>query len=110
MAAPHISFRDLADAKQAMRQRALARDPAAGAALTQQVLRDRPPPGAVVSGFWPIGREIDIRSLMLALHGRGHPVVLSRRSMAVPMRGRKCRKCRPAIRMWRWTRWRRIVA
>ncbi len=83
MAAPHISPPELADAKQAMRQLALAAreawDPvAAGLALTQQVLRwgKLPVAGAVVSGFWPIGREIDIRPLLLALHDRGHPIVL----------------------------------
>jgi len=82
MAAPHISSPDLADAKQAMRQLALAAreawDPvAAGLALTQHVLRERPPPpGAVVSGFWPIGREIDIRPLLLALYEQGHAIAL----------------------------------
>jgi 5-formyltetrahydrofolate cyclo-ligase len=82
MAAPYIPSPELADAKQAMRQRMLtareAWDPAAaGLALTQHVLRAaKPPPGAVVSGFWPIGHEIDIRPLMLALHERGHPIVL----------------------------------
>jgi 5-formyltetrahydrofolate cyclo-ligase len=82
MAAPHISSGDLADAKQAMRQRALAAREAwnpiaAGFAVTRHVLLTRhPPPGAVVAGFWPIGREIDIRLLLLGLHEHGHPVVL----------------------------------
>jgi 5-formyltetrahydrofolate cyclo-ligase len=82
MAAPHIPSPDLADAKQALRQRMLAAreawDPvAAGLALAQHVLRAaKPPAGAVVSGFWPIGHEIDIRPLMVALHERGHPIVL----------------------------------
>jgi 5-formyltetrahydrofolate cyclo-ligase len=50
---------------------------AAGAALTALVLRDCPPPsGVVVSGFWPLDGEIDIRPLLLALHTRGHPIVL----------------------------------
>jgi 5-formyltetrahydrofolate cyclo-ligase len=41
------------------------------------VLRDMPPlPGAVVSGFWPLPGEIDIRPLLEALHARGHPVLL----------------------------------
>jgi 5-formyltetrahydrofolate cyclo-ligase len=89
---------DLADAKQAMRQLALAArevwDPvAAGLALTRHVLQDRaPPPRAVVSGFWPIGREIDIRPLMLALHERGHPIVLP----VTPKRGNPL-----SFRLWR---------
>ncbi len=98
MAAPHMSPADLADAKQAMRRLALAAreawDPvAAGLALSQHVLRDRPPPpGAVVSGFWPIGREIDIRPLMLALHQRGHKIVLP----VTPKRGNPL-----SFRLWR---------
>jgi 5-formyltetrahydrofolate cyclo-ligase len=35
-----------------------------------------PPAGAVVAGFWPMGREIDIRPLLLALAGRGHLIAL----------------------------------
>lgn len=34
------------------------------------------PPGAVVSGYWPLGDEIDPRPLMAALAGRGHPLAL----------------------------------
>ena len=80
MAAPHISP-DLIEAKRALRQRMLAAraawDPACGAALGEHVLREVPPrAGAVVSGFWPIGQEIDIRPLLVALHERGHPIVL----------------------------------
>ena len=80
MAAPHISP-DLIEAKRRLRERMLAAreawDPSAGAVLSEHVLREiAPPAGAVVSGFWPIGREIDIRPLLLALHGRGHPIVL----------------------------------
>ena len=66
---------------------------AAGLALTQHVLRERPPPpGAVVSGFWPIGREIDIRRLLLALHERGHAIVLP----VTPKRGNPL-----SFRRWR---------
>src|SRR3954452_1776611 len=79
MAAPHSS--DLIEAKRAARERALATraacDPAVGAALAAHVLRELPPPpGAVVSGFWPMGQEIDIRPLLQELHGRGHRIVL----------------------------------
>jgi 5-formyltetrahydrofolate cyclo-ligase len=34
------------------------------------------PPGAAVSGYWPIGDEIDVRPLLLTLSARGHPVLL----------------------------------
>jgi 5-formyltetrahydrofolate cyclo-ligase len=57
------------------------------------VLREcPPPPGAVVSGFWPIGQEIDIRPLMVALHERGHPIVLP----VTPKRGNPL-----TFRLWR---------
>jgi 5-formyltetrahydrofolate cyclo-ligase len=96
MAAPHISD-GLIQAKRAVRQRMLAAreawDPGCGQALTAHVLREvPPPPRAVVSGFWPIGHEIDIRPLLVALHERGHPVVLPQ----TPKRGN------PLIfRLWR---------
>src|SRR6185312_251040 len=70
MAAPHIPSA-LDEAKRAMRAERLAarggHDPvAAGEALAALVLRHCPPPtGAVVSGFWPLGDEIDIRPLLL---------------------------------------------
>jgi 5-formyltetrahydrofolate cyclo-ligase len=52
-------------------------DPSCGNALAAHVLREMPPPaGAVVSGFWPIGHEIDIRPLLFALHELGHQIVL----------------------------------
>jgi 5-formyltetrahydrofolate cyclo-ligase len=96
MAAPH-SFPDLIEAKRVARERALAAraacDPAVGAALAEHVLREMPPPaGAVVSGFWPMGQEIDIRPLLVALHERGHAIVLPE----TPKRGN------PLIfRLWR---------
>jgi 5-formyltetrahydrofolate cyclo-ligase len=81
MAAPHSSSHDLAEAKRAARQRARAVragcDPAWGSRLAEHVLAECPPPaGAVVSGFWPIGEEVDIRPLLLALSARGHEIVL----------------------------------
>ena len=42
-----------------------------------------PPSSAIVSGFWPLGGEIDIRPLLERLHARGHPIVLP----ATPPRG-----------------------
>lgn len=81
MAAPHISPDELIDAKRAVRARMLAAreawDPSCGRALGEHILRETPPPaGAVVSGFWPIGHEIDIRPLLQLLHERGHSIVL----------------------------------
>jgi len=81
MAAPHFSPDQLIEAKRVARAQAIAArtgcDPALGARLTGLVLRELPPPaGAVVSGFWPMDGEIDIRPLLEALHGRGHPVLL----------------------------------
>jgi 5-formyltetrahydrofolate cyclo-ligase len=73
---------DLDSAKQAMRAAAIARraghDPAAcGLRLATHVLRDcPPPPDAVVSAFWPLGDEIDLRPLMAMLDARGHRVAL----------------------------------
>ncbi len=80
---------DLVAAKQTLRASMLARRatcdaPACGEALAGHVLRDCPPEaGAVVSAFWPLGDEIDLRPLMHALHARGNPVVLP----VTPQRG-----------------------
>ena len=80
MVAPH-SFPELDALKWAARARAKAAragcDPALGAVLARHVLADFPPlPGAVVAGFWPMGDEIDISPLLLALHGSGHRIAL----------------------------------
>ena len=86
MAAPHISSpnahgADLLAAKRAARAQAQADragwDPALGAQLARHLLAEMPPPaGSVVSGFWPMGDEIDIRPLLQSLHARGHRIVL----------------------------------
>lgn len=71
----------LAELKAEARKVALARragcDPALGATLGARLLAKMPPPvGAVVSGFWPMGPEIDIRPLLHELHARGHRIAL----------------------------------
>jgi 5-formyltetrahydrofolate cyclo-ligase len=82
-----------AEARKVALARRAALDPAAGHALTQVVLEGMPPPrGAVVSGFWPMGQEIDIRPLLHALHDRGHPIALP----VTPRRGLPL-----AFRRWR---------
>jgi 5-formyltetrahydrofolate cyclo-ligase len=73
---------DILDAdKAAARAQALAAragcDPALGQALADHMLAGYPfPPGTAVSGFWPLGTEIDIRPLLRALHDRGHAILL----------------------------------
>ncbi len=72
---------DLVAEKRALRAAAQLRragqNPALGAQLARHVLTTMaPPPGAAVSGFWPMGEEIDIRPLLWALHARGHPILL----------------------------------
>lgn len=97
MAAPHSFSHALAEAKREARQRALAAragcDPDCGSRLAERVLAECPPPvGAVVSGFWPLGDEIDIRPLLLALLERGHEIVLP----VTPPRGQPL-----GFRLWR---------
>ncbi|WP_170979146.1 5-formyltetrahydrofolate cyclo-ligase [Roseomonas sp. HF4] len=83
----------LAEMKAEARRVALARraaiDPAgAGEALAAIVLRDCPPPaGAMVSAFWPMGPEIDVRPLLDALHARGQALCLP----VTPRRGQPLR-------------------
>jgi 5-formyltetrahydrofolate cyclo-ligase len=89
-----MSADTLNEAKQAARAAGLAAretgDPRAGLWLAGHVLeRFAPPPGVVVAGYWPLGREIDPRPLMLALAGRGHVLVLpvtGRRGMPLAFR------------------------
>jgi 5-formyltetrahydrofolate cyclo-ligase len=80
MVAPH-SLEEILEAKGAARARAHALragcDPALGSRLAKHVLHEcPPPPGAIVSGFWPMGQEIDIRPLLHELYARGHPILL----------------------------------
>ncbi len=49
----------------------------AGARIAERVLAAVPPaPGCVVSGYWPMGDELDIRPLLTRLHRMGHPIGL----------------------------------
>jgi 5-formyltetrahydrofolate cyclo-ligase len=43
----------------------------------------RPPPGAIVAGFWPLDGEIDVRPLLQLLFALGHAIVLP----STPQRG-----------------------
>jgi 5-formyltetrahydrofolate cyclo-ligase len=74
---------DIDEAKRAMRQEATARrrevhaPDDAGLRLTDNLLNaGAVPDGASVSGFWPIGSEVDLLPLLLALAARGHTVAL----------------------------------
>ena len=54
-----------------------SQDPALGLHLTGHVLAAwRFRPATVIAGFWPLPGEIDIRPLLLALAGKGHPLAL----------------------------------
>ncbi len=82
----------LDERKAAARRQALVRRagavPGQGVWLAAQVLcHAAPQPGAVVAGFWPMGEEIDIRPLLLALQGRGHVLALP----VTPRRGQPLR-------------------
>lgn len=77
---------DLTEAKRRLRAEfsVLRADPALGLRIAGHVLEQVPVrPGAVVSGFWPLPGEIDVRPLLLALAGRGHAIALPR----TPRRG-----------------------
>lgn len=74
---------DIDEAKRAMRREATARrrevaaPDDAGSRLVDNLLNaGAAPDGAAVSGFWPIGSEIDLRPLLRALAARGHAVAL----------------------------------
>ena len=52
---------------------------AAAAAVADSIVREfRLPPGAIVSGYWPLANEFDPRPAMARLAGRGHPLALPR--------------------------------
>ncbi len=52
-------------------------DPAAGEAVAAQ-LRRHIPARVVVAGFHPIGRELDLTGLLIALRAEGHVIALPR--------------------------------
>ncbi len=61
----------------ARRKQAHAAHPQAGLALMQHFKNAiEVPAGAVISGFWPMGDEIDVRPLLAQLHASGHPIAL----------------------------------
>lgn len=61
----------------ARRKAAHAAHPQAGHALAQHFRGAiQLPAGAVVSGFWPMGDEIDVKPLLAELHAAGHPIGL----------------------------------
>ena len=82
----------IADAKRALRARGRERrravDAARGEEAAEAAARNflaaiDPEPGCVVSGYWPIDGELDVRPLMAALVARGHvcalPAVMGKR-------------------------------
>lgn len=61
----------------ARRKAAHAAHPQAGLALAQHFRGAiHLEAGAIVSGFWPMGDEIDVKPLLSQLHAAGHPVGL----------------------------------
>ncbi len=86
-----VAAQSIAEAKRAARalarqRRRAAREaagPLAGEAAARNFLAAiEPPPGCVVSGYWPLDDEIDPRPLLEVLHARGHvcglPVVVGK--------------------------------
>jgi 5-formyltetrahydrofolate cyclo-ligase len=59
------------------RAKALAALPEAGAALATHFHESvHLPRGAIVSGYWPLPGELDIRPLVHQIHEAGHPIAL----------------------------------
>jgi 5-formyltetrahydrofolate cyclo-ligase len=59
------------------RRKAFVEGAAAAQALKLKFLETvSPPEGAAISGFWPMGSEIDLRPLLEVMSKRGHPVGL----------------------------------
>ena len=67
----------LRDVARARRSEARAAAPDAGEHAVSQFLDAiTPAPRCVVSGYWPMGDEFDVRPLLEALDARGHPIGL----------------------------------
>lgn len=97
MAAPHfLNKTDLRRAMLAGRVAAADAGAAAGEGLVGHALA-LIGAGEVVAGTWPLGTEIDVRPLLLALIGRGQEVVLPE----TPARGEalRFRRWRPGVAM-----------
>ena len=61
----------------ARRKAAHAAHPQAGHALARHFRSAiQLPTGAAISGFWPMGEEIDVAPLLAQLHAAGHPIGL----------------------------------
>jgi 5-formyltetrahydrofolate cyclo-ligase len=80
-----VAASPVAALKDALRTRARARraalDPALRAAAAEKLphiflAAHSPPPGAVVSGYWPLGDELDPRPLLTVLRGLGCRIAL----------------------------------
>lgn len=48
----------------------------AATAVRDRVLAEVPLPDGPIAGYWPLGSELDVRPLLLHLHGLGRPVAL----------------------------------
>ncbi len=99
MAAPHFSAAPtdgVREAKVRLRRAAIAAreaaDPARSGAIAESLLGLDFPAGAAIAGVWPLPGEIDLRPVLAALDGRGHPILLPE----TPPRGQPLR-----FRRWR---------
>ena len=75
MAAPHFLHMIGKPALRAAARAARTATPGASGCLIGHAL-PLIPPAATVAGYWPMGTEIDVRPLLLALLHRGHDVLL----------------------------------
>ena len=97
MAAPHLTRWKKAARKAAIAAREGA-DPGIGIRISGQILwHGGLPPHAAIAGVWPLPGEVDLRPLLLALHGRGNAVLLPE---TTPLGSRlRFRRWRPGARL-----------